>query len=126
MELRRSKSHFIGASAMVLLGMVLVEFDLGFIGMGITLAGLILIIIGIYWASKPQTELPIDEMFKRINEKAASNGFWMLIGLTGVLVCVNHYFQNFLELHDVLEIIIIVGLYTFIISRFYYTRQGFS
>ena len=125
MDLKRSKPHFIGGSAIILLGVVLFTVaGLKFLGMGITFSGLILVFIGIYWATKPATEIPADEMHKRINEKAGSNAFWTVIGLMAILGYVNHYFPDLLEISDVLGLVIGVGMFTFVASRFYYIRRG--
>lgn len=127
MNLKRSKPHFILGSAIILLGITLFTvFDLKFLGMGITFSGLILIVIGIYWATKTATEIPADEMHKRINEKAGSNAFWTVIGLMAILGYVNHYFPDLLEFRYVSELVIIVGMFTFGASRFYYIRRGVS
>ena len=127
MNLKRSKPHFIWGSAIILLGIVLFTVaGLELLGMGIAFSGLILIVIGIYWATKPATEIPADEMHKRINEKAGSNAFWTVIGLMAILGYVNHYFPDLLEIRGVLELVLIVGMFTFLISRFYYIRRGLS
>jgi len=127
MNLKRSKPHFIWGSAIILLGIVLsTVFDLKFLGIGITFSGLILVFIGIYWATKPAIEIPADEMHKRINEKAGFNAFWTVIGLMAILGYVNHYSPGLLEIHDVIELAIIVGMFTFGASRFYSIRRGLS
>ncbi len=125
MELKRSTPHFIWGSAIMLLGIVLFTVaGLKFLGAGITFSGLILIFIGIYWATKRNTEIPADEMHLRINEKAGFNAFWAVIGLMAILMYVTHYFPDILEIRDVLELIFIVGMFTFVASRFYYIRRG--
>ena len=127
MNLKRSKFHFIWGSAIMLLGIVLFKVaGLKFLGMGITFSGLILIFIGIYWATKRNTEIPVDEMHIRINEKAGANAFWTVIGLVGILMYVTHYSPDLLEIRDVIELVIIVGMFTFGASRFYYIRRGLS
>jgi len=127
MNLKRSKPHFIWGSAIMLLGIVLFTVaGLKFLGMGITFSGLILVFIGIYWATKRNTEIPADEMHLRINEKAGFNAFWAVVGLMAILMYANHYFPGLLEIRDVLELIFIVGMFTFVVSRFYYIRRGFS
>ncbi len=127
MELKRSKPHFIWGSAIMLLGIVLFNVaGLKFLGAGITFSGLMLVFIGIYWATKRNTEIPADEMHIRINEKAGSNAFWNVIGLAGILMYVTHYFPDLLEIRDVIELVIIVGMFTFGASRFYYIRRGLS
>ena len=127
MNLKRSKPHFIWGSAIILLGIVLFTVaGLKFLGAGITFSGLILVFIGIYWATKRKTEIPADEMHRRINEKAGSNAFWAVIGLVGILMYVTHYSPDLLEIRDVIELVIIVGMFTFGASRFYYIRRGLS
>ena len=127
MNLKRSKFHFIWGSAIMLLGIVLFTVaGLKFLGAGITFSGLILVFIGIYWATKRKTEIPADEMHLRINEKAGSNAFWAVIGLVGILGYVTHYSPDLLEIRDVLTLVIIVGMFTFGASRFYYIRRGLS
>ena len=127
MELKRSKPHFIGGSAIMLLGIVLFKVaGLKFLGAGITFSGLILVFIGIYWATKRNTEIPVDEMHIRINEKAGSNAFWTVIGFSGILIYVTHYSLDLLEISDVLGLMAGVGMFTFLISRLYYIRRGLS
>ena len=127
MELKRSKLHFIWGSAIILLGIVLfTAAGLELLGMGITFSGLMLVFIGIYWATKPVTEIPVDEMHIRINEKAGSNAFWTVMGFMAILGYVNHYFLDLLEISDVIELAIIVGMFTFVASRFYHIRRGVS
>ncbi len=127
MNLKRSKFHFIWGSAIMLLGIVLFKVaGLKFLGAGITFSGLMLVFIGIYWATKRKTEIPADEMHLRINEKAGFNAFWAVIGLAGILMYVTHYPPYILEIRDVIELIIIVGMFTFVASRFYYLRRGLS
>ncbi len=127
MELKRSKPHFIWGSTIMLLGIVLFTVaGLKFIGAGITFSGLMLIFIGSYWATKRKTEIPADEMHLRINEKAGFNAFWDVIGLVGILMYVTHYFPDLLEIRDVIELVIIVGMFTFGASRLYYIRRGLS
>ncbi len=111
----------------MLLGIVLFKVaGLKFLGMGITFSGLMLVFIGIYWATKRKTEIPVAEMHIRINEKAGSNAFWAVIGLMAILMYANHYFSGLLEIRDVLELIFIIGMFTFVVSRFYYIRRGLS
>ncbi|KAB3541852.1 MAG: hypothetical protein C5617_009010 [ANME-2 cluster archaeon] len=127
MNLKRSKPHFILGSAIILLGIVLFTVaGLKFLGAGITFSGLMLVFIGIYWATKRKTEIPADEMHIRINEKAGSNAFWAVMGLVGILVYVIHYSPDLLEIRDLLTLVIIVGMFTFGASRFYYIRRGLS
>ena len=81
--------------------------------------GLMLVFIGIYWATKRNTEIPADEMHIKINEKAGTNAFWTVMGLMGILGYVTHYSPGLLEIHDVIELAIIIGMFIFVASRFY-------
>jgi len=127
MSLKRSKPHFIWGSAIMLLGIVLFTAEgLEFLGAGITFSGLMLVFIGIYWATKRKTEIPADEMHLRINEKAGFNAFWAVIGIMAILMYVHHYFSDIIYVRDVLELIFIVGMFTFVASRLYYIRRGVS
>ncbi|PXF58205.1 MAG: hypothetical protein C4B59_13750 [Candidatus Methanogaster sp.] len=125
MSLKRSKFHFICGSVIMLLGIVLFKvLCLKFLGAGITLSGLMLIFIGIYWATKRKAEIPADEMHIRINEKSGFNAFWTVMGFAGILIYVTHYSPGLLEISDVIELVFIVGMFTFVASRFYYIRRG--
>jgi len=127
MELKRFKDYFVVGSGIILLGLVLlVVFDLAFLGMGIVLSGLMLIFIGIHWARKPKTELPCDERYMRINEKAGSNAFWTTIGISAVLVYVDAYFPLGLKFRESVTLVWSVGMISLIIYRFYYDKKGFK
>ena len=127
MSLKRSKFHFIWGSAIMLLGIVLFTVaGLKFLGAGITFSGLMLVFIGIYWATKRKTEIPADEMHIRINEKAGSNAFWTVMGFAGILMYVTHYSPGLIEIRDVYGLMVCVGMFTFLISRLYYIRRGLS
>lgn len=127
MELKRFKDYFVVGSGIILIGIVvLAAFDLAFLGMGIVLSGLMLIFIGIYWARKPKTEIPSDERYIRINEKAGFNAFWITIGILAVLLYVDVYFPLGLNFREFVTIVWFVGMISFIVSRFYYDKKGFK
>lgn len=127
MELERFKDYFVVGSGIILLGIVLLAvFDLAFLGMGIVLSGLMLIFIGIHWARKPKTEIPSDERYIRINEKAGFNAFWTTFGILAVLVYVDVYFPLGLNFREFVTIVWFVGMISFIVSRFYYDKKGFK
>ena len=126
MDLKRFKEYFVVGSGIIILGLVLlVVFDLAFLGMGIVLSGLMLIFIGIHWARKPKTELP-DERYIRINEKAGFNAFWTTLGILAVLTYVDAYFPLGQNFRESVTIVWFVGTISFIIYRFYYNRKGFK
>ena len=125
MELKRSKWQLIVGSIILTFGLVLLAvFDLSFLGMGIVLSGLMLIFIGIHWARKPKTEIPSDERYIRINEKAGSNAFWTTMGILAVLGYVDAYFPLDLKFREFVMLVWFVGMFSFIIYRFYYDKRG--
>ena len=127
MELKRFNDYFVVGSGIILLGLVLLAvFDLSFLGMGIVLSGLMLIFIGIHWARKPKTEIPSDERYIRINEKAGSNAFWTTIGILAVLTYVDFYYPLGLNFREFFLIVVGVGMFSFHVHRFYYNRKGFK
>ena len=127
MELKRFNDYFVVGSGIILLGLVLLAvFDLSFLGMGIVLSGVMLIFIGIHWARKPKTEIPSDERYIRINEKAGSNAFWTTIGILAVLTYVDFYYPLGLNFRDFFLIVVGVGMFSFHVHRFYYNRKGFK
>ncbi len=126
MDLKRFKEYFVVGSGIIILGLVLlVVFDLAFLGMGIVLSGLMLIFIGIHWARKPKTELP-DERYIRINEKAGFNAFWTTIGILAVLTYMDAYFPLGLKFREFVTLVWSIGMFSFIVYRFYYNRKGFK
>jgi len=127
MELKRSKWQLIVGSIILIFGLVLLAIcDLAFLGMGIVLSGLMLIFIGIHWARKPKTELPSDERYIRINEKAGYNAFWTTMGILTVLVYVDFYFPLGRKFREFFMIVVGVGMFSFHVHRFYYNRKGFK
>lgn len=127
MELKRSKWQLIVGSIILTFGLVLlVVFDLAFLGMGIVLSGLMLIFIGIHWARKPKTEIPSDERYIRINEKAGFNAFWTTIGILAVLTYVDFYYPLGLNFREFFLTVVGVGMFSFHVHRFYYNRKGFK
>ena len=127
MELKRFKDYFVVGSGIILLGIVvLTVFELAFLGMGIIFSGVMLIFIGIHWARKPKTEIPSDERYIRINEKAGFNAFWTTIGILAVLTYVDFYYPLGLNFREFFLIVVGVGMFSFHVHRFYYNRKGFK
>jgi hypothetical protein len=127
MELKRFRDYFVVGSGIVFLGIVvLAVFELTPLGMGMVLSGVMLIFIGIHWARKPKTEIPSDERYLRINEKAGCNAFWTTIGILAVLVYVDFYFPLDMNFREFFTIVFGVGMVSFNIYCFYYDKKGFK
>lgn len=127
MELKRSKGHLIVGSVLLIFGgIAFAIFDLETLGVGLAAPGLVLIIAGLYRATKPKTELRLDERMRRINERAGFFAFWLIFGTTGILFWVSIYFPDRFRTTDILTILMLIGIYSFYIIRFYYNRKGFK
>ncbi len=127
MELKRIKNHLIVGSIILIFGVILFEvFDLVALGVGLVVSGLVLIIAGLYGATKSETEICLDERMQRINEKAGFFALWITVGTTGILFWVSIYFPDRFRTTDILTILMLIGIYSFFITRFYYNRKGFK
>ena len=60
----------------------------------------------------------------RVDEKAAHHAFWILIGGMGVFQLINMLGRLKLSYSDAMQILIIVGLYSWIILMRHYNRTG--
>jgi uncharacterized membrane protein len=127
MELKRSKGQLIVGSALLIFGgITFAILDLEALGVGLAALGLVLFIAGLYRATKPETELRLDERMRRINEKAGFFAFQLIVGTTGILFLVSIYFPDRFRTTDILTILVLIGIYSFYIIRFYYNRKGFK
>ncbi|MDD2666443.1 MAG: hypothetical protein PHD13_06370 [Methanocellales archaeon] len=127
MELKRSRGHLIVGSVLLIFGgIAFAIFDLVTFGVGLAAPGLVLFIAGLYRATKPKTELRLDERMRRIDEKAGLFAFWLLFGTTGILFWVCIYFPARFRTTDILTILLLIGIYSYFIIRFYYNRRGLN
>ena len=125
MGLKRSKGHLIVGSVLLIFGgIAFAIFDLETLGVGLAAPGLVLIIAGLYRATKPETELRLDERMRRINEKAGYFALWVMVGALGILFWVCIYFPDRFRTTDILTILALIGIYSFFTIRFYYYRKG--
>jgi uncharacterized membrane protein len=125
MELKRSKNHLIVGSIILIFGVILFEvFDLVALGVGLVVSGLVLIIAGLYRATKPETKIRLDERMRRINEKAGYFAFGIMVGTTTVLFWVSIYFPDRLRTTDILLLLMLTGIYSYFIIHFHYNRKG--
>ena len=113
----------------VLLGVVMLIFQaqskaLFFIGLGLTFAGLFMFVMTSYAATKPKTELIVDERVTRINEKAGYNAGWIVILSVTILFWADKIWSLGIELEDMHWTTMFVGAYSFLILRWYYNRRG--
>ncbi|VVB88331.1 Uncharacterised protein [uncultured archaeon] len=129
MKFRRDKDilRFLGMGlGMIFLGVIIFLFiqPIFFIGAGLILGGLALLVSGLYTGSKPRTDVMIDERVLRINEKAGYHTYWMIMGIAGFLWVLDIYLKLNMNLSDGLALITFIGVYAFLILRYYFGKKG--
>ncbi len=113
----------------VLLGGVMLTFQTHskttfFIGFGLIFAGLFMFAMAVYAATKPKTELIVDERITRINEKSGYNAGWIVMLAVMTLFWADKIWSLGIELEDMYWTTLLVGAYSFLILRWYYNRKG--
>lgn len=128
MKIRKDKDilRFLGMSlGIVLLGIIMCIFlHPHAMGFGFILAGLIMFIAGMNVATKPKTDIMMDERYTRVNEKAGYIAFQITI-LTVIIIWVADIFlQLGTEYKEVYSLIICIGLVSHFMLRAYYNKKG--
>ncbi|HJH31434.1 MAG TPA: hypothetical protein C5S50_04485 [Methanosarcinaceae archaeon] len=88
------------------------------------LFGLLSIAYGIYAANESETELLPDEGTKTNSEKAGYHTLWIILGSVGLMFLADVNGLYNLEVIDVLTIIIVIGLFSYLSLDFYYNKIG--
>lgn len=96
-----------------------------FVGLNLIGFGLFMIITALYAATtkKPKTELVVDERIAGINDKAGNSAFWMVMLSATVFFWGNAIWSLYLDLNDMYIMIILVGIYSYFIFRWYYNNR---
>ncbi len=92
------------------------------IGAGLLITGVVFLIAQVINLRKPESERILDERAERINEKAGFHAFWILILSLAVTTALSWYFD--LKLRETLTYVSLVGIYSFVILRVYFSRRG--
>ncbi len=85
--------------------------------------GTMLIIMSLCTATKTREDLIQDERSVRINEKAGYHAFWILIGTMALVQLIAMVWRLNLNYKSVSPDIFIVGMFSFVILRWYYNRR---
>ncbi|MBC8522218.1 MAG: DUF2178 domain-containing protein [Methanomicrobia archaeon] len=136
MKIRKDKAilRFLGMGlGMVLLGIIIMWIVPDVVGRAWTfpyviggifiLAGIMLIIMSLCTATKPKEDLIQDERSVRINEKAGYHAFWILIGTISLVQLIAMLWRLNLNYKSVSPEIFIVGMFSFVILRWYYNQR---
>ena len=134
MKIRKDKDilRFLGIGlSVILLGAAMLVLQMpskaiSFLGGGLILAGLIMFIMALYAATKPKTDLIVDERVAGINEKAGYHACWIVLLAITILYWADRIWVLGIELKDMYWTTIFVGAYTFLILRWYYNKRSGS
>ena len=109
---------------MILIGFIFWLLRIYALSIGFITGGIILVLLSIYYSTKPITEVIIDERVRRIDEKASSYAFWIVIFTLTAITHMDLYDIISLSLIEAYQIVLLIGLYSWIILRFYFSRRG--
>ena len=115
--------------ALLLVGSLLLTFHtipiLNFgVGFGLILGGVVTIIMTLYVAALPKDHLIVDERSIRVDEKAAHHAFWILILIMVFVQLIDVIWKLDFEIRAVLSNFFAVGIWSWIIFRWYYNKKG--
>ena len=134
MKFRKNKKILLASGIgllSVLLGALVFQFQAGnntllFVGINLIGFGLFIFIAALYAATttKPKTERVVDERVTRINEKAGYTAGWLIMLSVTLMFWADKIWSLNLELKDMYTMTLMVGIYSFLILRWYYNRKG--
>ena len=134
MKIRTNKKILLASGigpGLIILGLLAIQFLTGYramfyVGLYLIIIGLITSLSALYAATttKPKTELVADERVTRINEKAGYTAGWLIMLSVVLMFWADKIWSLNLELKDMHLMVILVGIYSFFIFRWYYNRRG--
>ena len=131
MKFRKDKDilRFSGIAVLLILAGILMTSLLSSptypgIGFVLIIMGVIAIIIAIIAAATPKEDLIQDERSVRVNEKAGYHAFWILLVTMALVQSIAMFGRLDLSYKSVSPDIFIVGMFSFVILRWYYNRRG--
>jgi len=130
MKLRRDRDilHFSGIAVLsILAGILMTSLLPGptYFGIGsvLIIAGIIAIIIAIIAATRPKEDMAQDERSERIKEKAGYHAFMILLATMALVQGIAMFGRLDLSYKSVSPDIFFVGMFSFVILRWYYNRR---
>ena len=109
---------------MLFLGGVILYLFVPALGLGLILAGAILFASTLYHARKPETKTVVDERVERINEKVGYHAFWITLLSIFIIYWMNYLKLFNVALKDVSNVLILIGIYSWLFLRFYFSKRG--
>ena len=119
-----NKSRFYINISMILLGILLWLLNIYPLGGGLILGGILLIVSNIYCVRKPEAETIIDERIERINDKAGHYAFWITVLSLSIIFWIDFYGILKVNLRGMYESSLLIGIYSWFLLRFYFSRKG--
>lgn len=126
MKFRTDKDvlQFLGMGFGLILFGVVIFLYLHPAGIGLTISGTIITLIGLRIATKSKEFFMQDERSTRINEKAGYHAFWATMAVISIA-----YFLKVTKLWDptfwdMYSITLFTGIYGWIILRWYFNKKG--
>ncbi len=120
----KNKTRFYLGISMILIGVLLWLLNIYPLGGGLILGGVLLLISNMYYARKPETETIIDERIERINDKAGHYAFWITVLSLSIIFWIDLCGILKVNLIEIYEIPLLIGIYSWLLLRFYFSRKG--
>ncbi|MCK5063193.1 MAG: DUF2178 domain-containing protein [Candidatus Aenigmarchaeota archaeon] len=131
MKIRKDKDilqFFAMSLVMILSGVLIVAFfqvkQVQMYGAGIILGGIMLALMGLYVSTKSKDYFIKDERSVRINEKASSHAFGIIILTIGIIQTIDMFWKINILFKEIAPIIFIVGMYSWVILKWYYNKRS--
>ncbi|MCD6403257.1 MAG: DUF2178 domain-containing protein [Candidatus Aenigmarchaeota archaeon] len=124
MRVEKNKNGLYVSILMILIGILFWLFDIYPLGGGLILGGILLFISNFYSTRKPETETIIDERIERINDKAGHYAFWITVLSLSIIFWVDVYGIFKVNLREMYEVSLLIGIYSWFLLRFYFSRKG--
>ena len=129
MKFRRDKDilRFFGMSlSMILLGTIVSIFvpSIFFIGVGLFLGGLALLITGLYASTKPKEYFIPDERITKNTDKAGHSAFWVVMATIIILGIFEIVIPGTIIFKHASVLILYMGIYNFILFWWFYNKKG--
>ncbi|KAF5416249.1 MAG: hypothetical protein C5S48_03520 [Candidatus Methanogaster sp.] len=116
------------AVILIITGILMVSFLPGLtyqgIGFSLITIGLIAIAIAIIRSARPKEDLIQDERSKRIKERAGYHAFLILLVTISLVQLIAMFGRLNLDYRSVSTNLFLVGIWSWIILKWYYNRRG--
>ncbi len=98
--------------------------SLFFVGFCLIIAGTILSVTGVYVATKPVEYFMPDERTNKNTDRAGHHAFWIMANVVIILGLIDRFTSVSIEYKHAGTLIIFIGIYSFLILRWFYNKKG--